>query len=76
MQIQKTQRNMCSFVRATHAICASGSRRIQANTAELAKTCAKLGINLWDYLGSRLTIPGSPSIPYLPELVSAQLRPP
>jgi len=42
----------------------------------LAKTCAKLGINLWDYLGSRLTIPGSPSIPYLPELVSAQLRPP
>jgi hypothetical protein len=42
----------------------------------LAKTCAKLGINLWDYLGSRLAIPGSPSIPYLPELVSAQRRPP
>jgi hypothetical protein len=28
----------------------------------LAKTCAKLGINLWDYLGSRLAIPGSPPI--------------
>jgi hypothetical protein len=42
----------------------------------LTKTCAKLGINLWDYLGSRLAVPGSPSIPYLPELVTALARPP
>ena len=38
----------------------------------LAKTSAKLGINLWDYLGSRLEVPGSPAIPYLPELVIAR----
>jgi Transposase IS66 family len=42
----------------------------------LAKTCAKLGIVFWDYLGARLDIPGSPAIPYLPELVAAQCRPP
>ena len=42
----------------------------------LVKTCAKLGIAFWDYLGPRLDIPGSPAIPYLPELVAAQCRPP
>ena len=36
----------------------------------LAKTCAKLGISFWDYLGSRLAIAGSAAIPYLPEVVS------
>ena len=29
----------------------------------LAKTCAKLGIAFWDYLGARLAVPGSPAIP-------------
>jgi hypothetical protein len=42
----------------------------------LAKTCAKLGIRFWDYWGARLDIPGSPSIPYLPERVAAHCRPP
>ena len=42
----------------------------------LAKTCAKLRIAFWDYLGSRLAVPGSPAIPYLPELVATQPRPP
>jgi hypothetical protein len=36
----------------------------------LAKTCSKLGISFWDYLGDRLAIPGSPPIPPLPHLVS------
>jgi hypothetical protein len=36
----------------------------------LAKTCAKLRISFWDYLGDRLNIAGSAHIPYLPELVS------
>jgi hypothetical protein len=35
----------------------------------LAKTCTKLGIAFWDYLGARLAIPGQPDIPYLPEIV-------
>jgi hypothetical protein len=42
----------------------------------LAKTCAKLRIAFWDYLGSRLAVPGNPMIPYLPEMIAAQLRPP
>ncbi len=42
----------------------------------LNKTCAKLGIAFWDYLGSRLAIPTNPPIPYLPQLVTAHARPP
>ncbi|MDB5360804.1 MAG: hypothetical protein JWO51_2101, partial [Rhodospirillales bacterium] len=33
---------------------------------------AKLGISFWDYLGSRLAVPGSLAIPRLPELVVNQ----
>ena len=29
----------------------------------LAKTCAKLGIAFWNYLGSRLSVPDQPNIP-------------
>ena len=35
----------------------------------LAKTCAKLGVSFWDYLGNRLRLPGSAVIPLLPDLV-------
>jgi hypothetical protein len=35
----------------------------------LAKTCAKLGIAFWDYLGDRLATPTHPQVPYLPGLV-------
>jgi hypothetical protein len=35
----------------------------------LAKTCAKLGISFWDYLGDRLNIPNQPTIPSLPDIV-------
>jgi len=36
----------------------------------LSKTCAKLGIAFWDYLGSRLAIPDLPVVPALAELVN------
>ncbi len=36
----------------------------------LSKTCAKLRITFWDYLGSRLQLPNQPDIPSLPQLVS------
>jgi Transposase IS66 family len=35
----------------------------------LAKTCAKLSIRFWDYLGARLRVPNQPAIPYLPDIV-------
>jgi hypothetical protein len=38
----------------------------------LYKTCAKLDIAFWDYLGARLAVPGSVTIPFLPEIVSAR----
>jgi hypothetical protein len=36
----------------------------------LAKTCNKLGIAFWDYLGDRLAAPAHPPVPYLPDLVA------
>jgi Transposase IS66 family len=36
----------------------------------LAKTCAKLRISFWDYLGNRLSIAGSADVPDLSKLVS------
>ena len=42
----------------------------------LTKTCAKLGITFWDYLGARLTTPGATIISPLPQLVLAQAKPP
>jgi Transposase IS66 family len=42
----------------------------------LAKTCAKLGIGFWDYLGDRLAIPDCPPIPYLASVVSLRCRSP
>ena len=41
----------------------------------LSKTCAKLGLAFWDYLGSRFAIPGHPGIPPLPNLVRCREKP-
>lgn len=40
----------------------------------LAKTCAKLGIPLWDYLGSRLKVAGCAVIDALDQYVRQQIR--
>jgi hypothetical protein len=42
----------------------------------LMKTCRKLGLSFWDYLGDRLGAIGTPVVPYLPDLVIAQRVPP
>jgi hypothetical protein len=42
----------------------------------LAKTCFKLGVAFWDYLGARLNVPGCQLIPPLPELIQAKARSP
>jgi Transposase IS66 family len=41
----------------------------------LAKTCTKLGIAFWDYLGSRLAIPGQPIVPSLADLIHRRGQP-
>ena len=35
----------------------------------LSKTCAKLELTFWEYLGSRLAVPNHTEIPYLPTIV-------
>jgi Transposase IS66 family len=37
----------------------------------LLKTCRKLGLSFFDYLGCRLAVPVAPLIPPLPQLVRA-----
>jgi Transposase IS66 family len=41
----------------------------------IAKTCAKLGVAFWDYLGSRLGIAGQAAVPPLPDLIRCRGRP-
>jgi hypothetical protein len=41
----------------------------------LAKTCAKQGVAFWDYLGSRLSVPGHLVVPPLAELVRCRGQP-
>jgi hypothetical protein len=41
----------------------------------LGKTCAKLGVAVWDYLASRLGVLGHPVIPPLPELIRCRGQP-
>ncbi len=36
----------------------------------LYKTCRKLGISFWQYLGDRLSVPNAPSIAYLPDIIA------
>jgi hypothetical protein len=38
----------------------------------IAKTCAKLGVTFWDYLGDRLNIDGATTIPSLPQMLGAR----
>jgi hypothetical protein len=42
----------------------------------LAKTCAKLEIAFWDYLGARLAVPGCPVVPPLPQIIRARAQSP
>ena len=42
----------------------------------LAKTCSKLGIGFWDYLGARLGVCRSPSVPSSPTSSAGEARPP
>jgi hypothetical protein len=41
----------------------------------LMKTCQKLGLSFWDYLGARLAVPDEPAIAYLPDLVRSRSNP-
>ena len=55
-------------VSATNAICAKG-RDVRDIILGLAKTCMKLNLSFYDFLGSRLGIIPRPQIPLLPKLI-------
>jgi hypothetical protein len=41
----------------------------------LGKTCQKLGIAFWNYLGARLGIPNAPAVPFLPDIIRCRGQP-
>ncbi|WP_434624543.1 IS66 family transposase [Azospirillum sp. B2RO_4] len=59
----------------------SGGTRSDAGRAArdgflgLMKTCAKLGIAFWDFLGHRLGVPGSQDLTYLPDVIRQRAAP-
>jgi hypothetical protein len=59
----------------------SGSTRSEAGRdcrdafLSLLKTCQKLRISFWSYLGARLGVAGLPDVPPLPDLVRARCAP-
>jgi hypothetical protein len=40
----------------------------------LAKTCRKLGIAFWDYLGARLGVPDTPDVPNLSQIIRCRAK--
>ena len=42
----------------------------------LLKTCSKVNVSFWDYLGSRLQVPDAPEVPRLATLVAQKTGPP
>jgi hypothetical protein len=41
----------------------------------LGKTCRKLGISFWNYLGARLGVPNAPAVPRLAEVIRCRGQP-
>jgi hypothetical protein len=48
---------------------AEAGKQARDTFLSLLKTCAKLGVSFWDYLGARLKIPDAGAIPWLPDLI-------
>lgn len=44
-------------------------RDVRDAMLSLMKTCQKLGLSFWDYLGNRLSVPDAPCVPALPGLL-------
>jgi hypothetical protein len=41
----------------------------------LAKTCTKLGITFWDYIGARLAVPHHATVAMLPDIIRSRAVP-
>jgi hypothetical protein len=47
----------------------AAGKRARDTFLSLLKTCAKLGVSFWDYLGARLGMPEVDAVPWLPDLI-------
>jgi hypothetical protein len=47
----------------------AAGKRARDTFLGLLKTCAKLGVSFWAYLGARLKIPEADPVPWLPDLI-------
>src|SRR4051794_25670661 len=47
----------------------AAGKRARDTFLSLLKTCAKLAVSFWDYLGARLKIPDAAAVPWLPDLI-------
>jgi Transposase IS66 family len=47
----------------------AAGKRARDTFLSLLKTCAKLGVSFWDYLGARLGMPEVDAAPWLPDLI-------
>jgi hypothetical protein len=47
----------------------AAGKRARDTFLSLLKTCTKLGVSFWDYLGARLKIPKADAVPWLPDLI-------
>ena len=63
IRCQVTRRKVSAGTRS------DGGRDCRDAFLGLAKTCAKHGVAFWNYLGSRLGVPGQTAVPPLPDLV-------
>jgi hypothetical protein len=50
----------------------AAGKRARDTFLSLLKTCAKLTVSFWDYLGARLKIPEAEPVPWLPDLIRQQ----
>ncbi len=53
----------------------AAGKRARDTFLSLLKTCAKLGLSFWDYLGARLGTTAQAAIPYLPDLIRERCQP-
>ena len=58
------------FSGGTHSI---AGRNVRDAMLSIMKTCHKLKLSFWDYLGHRLSVPDTPSVPNLPGLLYQRL---
>src|SRR5918995_2122520 len=47
----------------------AAGKRARDTFLSLLKTCAKLGVSFWAYLGARLGMPEVDAVPWLPDLI-------